>query len=244
MRPGETGLSPERECPIVRFKMAKAERLLHLINLIKTHHDLTSKELAEKCGVSERTIFRDINSLASATLPIYYEHGYKFLEGAFLPTLNLTEEELSTLHFAFEFSPIEADRSLQKLARNILVKLETGKKRIPLGEQDRTKQVEQDVTSSPYETSKFSLMFKLLRLAIDQERAIRIRSRKQGNRLDEFLIEPYALVLKNRNWFVLCYCWHCRKVVFYDVSKIKSVSLTTQTFKSKISLDKLLAVHQ
>jgi len=236
--------SPLKENAQLRLKMAKAERLLHLINLIKTHHDLTSKGLAEKCEVSERTIFRDINSLASAQLPIYHDHGYKFLEGAFLPTLNLTEEEFSTLQFAFEFSPIEADLSLQKLARNILDKLETGKRRLPPGEQDRTKQVEQDVTSSPYETSKFSLMFKLLHLAIDQERTIRIRFRKQGNRLDEFLIEPYALVSKNGNWFVLCYCWHCRKVAFYDVSKIKSVSLTTQTFKSKIDLDKLLVAHQ
>lgn len=224
--------------------MAKADRLLQLINLIKTHHDLTSKELAEKCEVSERTIFRDINSLSSAQLPIYHDHGYKFLEGAFLPTLNLTEEEFSTLRFAFEFSPIEADRSLQKLARNILDKLETAKKRLTPEEQDRTKRVERDVTSSLHETSKFSLMFKLLHLAIDQQKAIRIRCRKQGNSLDEFLIEPYALVLKNGKWFVLCYCWHCGRVVFYDVSKIKSVSLTTQTFKSKIDLDKLLVVHQ
>lgn len=236
--------SPLKENTQLGFKMAKAERLLHLINLIKTHHNLTSKELAEKCEVSERTIFRDINCLASATLPIYYDHGYKFIEGAFLPTLNLTDEEFSTLQFAFEFSPIEADRSLQRLARNILDKLETAKKRLTPGELERSKRLAQDLTNSPHETSKFSLMFKLLHLAIDQERAIRIRCRKQGNRLDEFLIEPYALVSKNGNWFVLCYCWHCRKVVFYDVRDIKTVSLTTQTFKSKIDLDKLLVAHQ
>ena len=223
--------------------MAKADRLLYLINLIKSHHDLTAKELAEKCGVSERTIFRDVNSLASARLPIYYDHGYRFLDGAFLPTLNLTDEELSTLQFAFEFSPIKADRSLQKLARNIFSKLEAGKRSRSPEEPDRFKQVNKDVTSSPPETSKFSLMFKLLNLAIDQQRAIRIKCRKRGSRLDEFLIEPYALVLKSGEWSVLCYCWHCKKIVFYDVRDIKTVSLTTQTFKSKIDLDKLLAAH-
>jgi predicted DNA-binding transcriptional regulator YafY len=223
--------------------MAKADRLLYLINLIKSQHNLTAKELAEKCGVSERTIFRDVNSLASARLPIYYDHGYRFLEGAFLPTLNLTDEELSALQFALEFSPIKADRSLQKLARNILSKLEAGKKSLSSEEPDRSNQVNQDITSSLPETSKFSLMFKLLNLAIDQQRAIRIKCRKPGSRLDEFLIEPYALVSKNGEWLVLCYCWHCRKIVFYDVKDIKTVSLTTQNFKSKINLDKLLAVH-
>jgi len=223
--------------------MAKVDRLLYLINLIKSHHNLTSKELAEKCKVSERTIFRDINSLASATLPIYYEHGYKFLDGAFLPTLNLTDEEFSTLQFALDFSPMNTDRSLRNLAKDILGKLEAVKKRLPPGELERSKQVEQDLTSSPHETSKFSLMFKLLNLAIGQEKAIRIRYRKHGNRLDQFLIEPYALVSKNGEWMVLCYCRHCKKIVFYDVSRIGSISLTTQTFKSKISLDKFLAMH-
>jgi predicted DNA-binding transcriptional regulator YafY len=229
--------------------MAKAERLLCLINLIKSNHNLTSRQLAEKCGVSERTIFRDLNSLASANFPIYCDHGYKFLEGAFLPTLNLTDEEFSTLQFAIEFSPITVDNSLKESAKNILSKLEATRKSLPPGELDSfksTRSVEQIKTDpgSPHETSKFSLMFKLLRLAIDQKRAIRIKCRKRGNQLDEFLIEPYAMLSKDGGWLVLCYCWHCSKIVFYDVSKIKSVSLTTETFKSRFSLDKLLALHQ
>lgn len=240
---GENGLSPERKKK-PKFKMAKADKLLYLISLINSNHDLTAKKLAQECGVSERTIFRDINSLASANLPIYYDHGYKFLEGTFLPTLNLTDEEFSTLQFAFEFSPIKADHTLQRSAKNILGKLETSKKRSPLDELARSEQVNQELTSSPHETSKFSLMFKLLNLAIDQKRAIRIKCRKGGSRLDEFLIEPYALVSKNGEWLVLCYCWHCRKIVLHDVSRIRSVSLTTQTFKSRIDLDKLLADHQ
>ena len=78
--------------------MAKSDRLLYLVNLIKSNHNSTAKQLAEKCGVSERTIFRYINSLATASLPIYYDHGYKFMDNAFLPTINLTDEELSLVH--------------------------------------------------------------------------------------------------------------------------------------------------
>lgn len=108
--------------------MAKADRLLYLINLIKSNQSLTSKDLAEKCRVSERTIFRDLNSLASATFPLYHDHGYRFLEGTFLPTLNLTDEELSLLQFAFEFSPLKSEPSLYKVVKNIFNKLETSRK--------------------------------------------------------------------------------------------------------------------
>ncbi len=227
-----------------RLRMTKAERLLYLINLIKSHHNLTSKELAEKCGVSERTIFRDLNSLASVSFPIYYDQGYKFLQGAFLPTLNLTDEELSVLKFAFEFSPIKSNSSLFHLAKDISAKLETSRRKSPSEMPKRLNHTEEVGATSESKISRFSMMFKLLNLAIDQQKMIRIRCRKRGNRLDEFLIEPYALVSKNGDWLVLCYCSHCRRIVFYDVNKIQSVSLTTQTFKSKINLDKLLAVHE
>lgn len=222
--------------------MTKAERLLYLINLIKSHHNLTSKELAEKCGVSDRTIFRDLNSLASASFPIYYDQGYKFLQGAFLPTLNLTEDELSLLKFAFEFSPLKSNSSLFHLAKDIRSKLETSRMKSSTEMSKGLNHTEEVNATSGSEISRFSMMFKLLNLAIDQQRMMRIRCRKHGNRLEEVLIEPYALVCKNGAWLVLCYCWHFKKIVFYDVNKIKSVSLTTQTFKSKINLDKLSTV--
>jgi len=233
--------------------MAKAERLLYLINLIKSNQGLTSKELAGKCKVSERTVFRDINSLASASLPVYCDHGYRFLEGTFLPTLNLTDEEFSTLQFALEFSPITADRCLQESAKNIVSKLQATRKNLPaegsrragsaFSGPDVSKQIKTDA-SPLHETSKFSLMFKLLQLAIKQQKAIRIKCLKRANQLEEFLIEPYALLSKNGGWLILCYCWHCKQIVLYELSRIRSVSLTIQSFKSKISLDKLLVIHQ
>jgi predicted DNA-binding transcriptional regulator YafY len=59
----------------------------------------------------------------------------------------------------------------------------------------------------------------------------------------ETLIEPYALVQKNPKWLVLCYSHDCEKIASFDISKIESLSLTTQPFKSKLSLDKVFAVH-
>lgn len=220
--------------------MAKADRLLYLINLIKSNQSLTSKDLAEKCRVSERTIFRDLNSLASATFPLYHDHGYRFLEGTFLPTLNLTDEELSLLQFAFEFSPLKSEPSLYKVVKNIFNKLETSRKK-PLLEKQResnhTKELENSPLSST-EISRFSMMFKLLHQAIVQKHVAKI---KYHNR--EALIEPYALVQKNPKWLVLSYSHDCEKIASFDISKIESLSLTTQPFKSKLSLDKVFAVH-
>jgi predicted DNA-binding transcriptional regulator YafY len=224
--------------------MVKANRLLYLINLIKSHHDLTAKELAEKCGVSERTIFRDANSLAAAGLPIYYDHGYRFLEGAFLPTLNLTDEELATLEFALDFSPLKAQSSLFNLAKGIQAKLRSNRGRPLPGKPTEHRCSATVAPPSPSAMSRFSTIFKLLKLAMDQKTVIRIEYESGRDGITERLIEPYALVQKNPKWLVLCYCQDCGTIASYEVNKIKNVASTAQPFKSKISLDKIFSVHQ
>jgi predicted DNA-binding transcriptional regulator YafY len=226
--------------------MAKADKLLYLVNLIKSNHNLNAKQLAEKFGVSERTIFRYINSLASASLPIYYDHGYKFLDSAFLPTLNLTDAELSTLKFAFEFSPIKSDPLLVNTANSILAKLETSRKNSyapnesirsekPPGSSP-SKNAEATSPSSQ-EIINFFMIFRWISQSINQKKMAKVKYKKQ-----ELLIEPYGLVQKNSTWLILCNIQDSDQMILLDISRIEKVSLTNQTFESKLDLDRLLTV--
>jgi predicted DNA-binding transcriptional regulator YafY len=223
------------------MSMTKVERLLYLINLIRSCRTLTSKQLAERCGVSERTIFRDINSLASARFPIYYDGGYKFLDGAFLPTLNMTKEELETLKFAFEFSPVKSIPSIMQLGRSIQSKLEAARRK-PESERsvrlNHTTNTESNSGSGP---GKLFGMYRLLNKAIAQRIAVRISYKKKGNHIVETLIEPLALLQSNPRWRVLCFCHDCRKVASYDLAKLEEISLTDQSFQSKMKLDNIFA---
>jgi predicted DNA-binding transcriptional regulator YafY len=227
-----------------QVKMTKAERLLYLINLIRSHRNLTSKDLAEECGVSERTVFRDINSLASARFPIYYDHGYKFLEGAFLPTLNLSEDELSALKFAFEFSPMKTNSTVLQLGRSILSKLEAGRRK---PESERSTGLNHPTTvesTSGNGTDRFFEACKLLHTAIAQRKVVKIRYKKNGNHIADTLIEPLALLQGNLRWQVLCFCYECRKMASYDLAKVEEISLTAQSFQSKMDLENILAIHR
>ncbi len=225
-----------------KLKLTKAGRLLYLINLIKSHENLGSKELAEKCGVSERTIFRDINDLASAGLPIYYDQGYKFLEGAFLPTLNLTKEELSALRFALEFSPLKVDHSLSYLAEGIYAKLEAGGKKYNFENKIRAHLTQRHEFNSDDLVDKFFTMFKMINQAIAQKKQIKIRYKKHASQVRERLIEPYALVERNLKWWILCCSSDGGKITCLDLSKIENVCLTPQSFKSRLNFEQIFSV--
>lgn len=63
----------------------RAARLLSLVLLLQNRGRLTAGELAAELGVSVRTVYRDIDSLSGAGIPVYGEAGqgggYQLLGG-------------------------------------------------------------------------------------------------------------------------------------------------------------------
>lgn len=61
--------------------MAKSEKLFKILELIKDNSNLSPKDLAKHCNVSERAIYRYINTLSSAGIFISFENGGYKLRG-------------------------------------------------------------------------------------------------------------------------------------------------------------------
>jgi predicted DNA-binding transcriptional regulator YafY len=105
--------------------MNKAERLLLILNLMRARRNLRAEDLASECGVSQRTIYRDIKAISDANIPIYFENGYKYLTDAFLPPLNFTLEEYLALYLGLNSEVIESDPILKDSRKRIIIKLES-----------------------------------------------------------------------------------------------------------------------
>ena len=84
-------------------KWDKAARYLRIAMLLNDHPDgLSAQDLADRIGVSKRTVYRDLKSMDSdAGLPLWEDGGkYGLDRGAFLPPLALTLHEATTLSLA------------------------------------------------------------------------------------------------------------------------------------------------
>lgn len=83
-----------------------------------------ARDLALKCGVSERTIHRDIAAISAAHMPVYYENGYKLLDEKFLPPLCLTPQELQFIDDLLRRRPKNAPLGDHVIVQSIRGKLE------------------------------------------------------------------------------------------------------------------------
>ena len=77
------------------MEKTRLSRLTAILIQLQSKRLITSTELADKYGVSIRTIYRDIRALEEAGVPIYTEEGkgYSLSEGYRLPPVMFTEEE-------------------------------------------------------------------------------------------------------------------------------------------------------
>lgn len=103
----------------------KTERLFALVLLLQNKPNLSSRDLAEHFGVSRRTIFRDLRTLAESGVPLTYaeEGGYEILEGYQLPPLMLSAREAATVLMGTEFTKLQPDPSLRTDAETVTMKI-------------------------------------------------------------------------------------------------------------------------
>ena len=82
----------------------RASRLLSILLMLQTRGRLTAETLAETFEVSVRTIYRDIEQLSAANVPVYADRGpgggFQLLDGFRTKLTGLTESEAETLFVA------------------------------------------------------------------------------------------------------------------------------------------------
>lgn len=106
--------------------MARSERLLELIQVLRRHHwPVSGQTLADELGVSLRTIYRDIRTLIGQGASIDGEAGIGFVlrPGFVLPPLMFSDEEIEALVLGSRFVAQRTDEPLARAARNVIAKI-------------------------------------------------------------------------------------------------------------------------
>jgi predicted DNA-binding transcriptional regulator YafY len=210
----------------------RASRLVSILLLLQSRGRMTAQELADALEVSVRTVYRDMESLAAAGVPLYgeagHDGGYRLVDGYRTRLTGLTAGEADSL-FLTGLPGAAADLGLGASATAAQLKLMAA---LPAELRDRAGRAAgrfhldapawyRDADSSPHLAAVAD--------AVWNERPIRIRYLRWAKPQEVTrVVEPYGLVLKAGRWYLVAAASNATRT--YRVSRILDVQPLDVTF--------------
>ncbi|NYI05472.1 helix-turn-helix transcriptional regulator [Allostreptomyces psammosilenae] len=185
----------------------KSDRLLSILLLLQTRGRVSAGELAERLEVSPRTIYRDVESLSAAGVPVYAERGrhggIALLPGFRTDVTGLTTDEaraLFVLAAQGAHSALGLEGALGSALRKVMAALPAPHR--PVAElTSRRILVDPDRWMTP---PRPAVDLDVLHTAVFTDRRLRVRYRHGGDtRVRRYTVDPYGLVSKGGTWYLV-----------------------------------------
>ena len=198
-------------------------RLFKILYHLLDKGQATAPELAEKFEVSVRTIYRDIDALSGAGIPVYTETGRNggihLLNDFVLDKTILSETEKQEILAALQSIHItrnmDGSRTLQKLSA--LFQLHS----------ENWLEVDFSRWGNPgYDNETFEL----LRSAVIRRRNVKLRYAGSYEEIRERTVQPYKLVYKAKAWYLQAFCTEKQDWRIFKLNRILELEVLEEGF--------------
>ncbi|MWN89530.1 WYL domain-containing protein [Gilliamella sp. Pra-s65] len=213
----------------------KINRIITIIMVLLQREKISGKELAEKLNVSLRTIYRDIQVIEGAGIPIITYQGsaggisilknYKVNKGLF------TKEDVIVLLKGLNLlsSPVlkesENLRTLEKI-KSFLSEQELD---------EVTNNLNQLIVDiSPwFSKQNINNKISIIRLALNEQLLLSFDYLSVKNKQASRLVEPYKLIFKEKQWYLQAFCLNRNDFRIFKLSKMSNIRETNTKFISQ-----------
>ncbi len=216
--------------------MNRTDRLLAIILELQARRHRRAEDLAATFETSKRTIYRDIQALAQAGVPIVSTpgKGYALVEGYFLPPVRFTIEEATTLLLGSDLIARAFD-SDYRLAAHTAGRKISGL--LPPSEQTHVAELRDRIrfiaTTMP-EITGDTKDVQTLRQAIVSTRTVLFRyyARRSADAELESLreVDPYSLTYVKDTWHMLGYCHLRQDMRMFRISRMSNLTVLNRPF--------------
>lgn len=235
--------------------MNRIDRVTAMLIQLQSKRVVKAQEMADRFGISLRTVYRDVKTLEEAGIPVIGEAGigYSIMEGYRLPPVMFTQEEATALLTAEKLVEKLTDASTRQVYQAAMFKI---KSVLRLTERDHIENLEQhiEVIDNPYfshHQTDSSYLQQILK-AIAAKWVINIdyfaeHSQEKTNRN----VECVGIFFMGRYWYLIGWCCLRNDYRTFRIDHIRYLSITAigfnkahptlQSFLSKVSKEKELS---
>jgi len=224
--------------------MNRTDRLVAIILLLRSRNKLTAAQLAEIFEVSPRTIYRDIDALSQAHVPIVAEPGpeggYSLLDTYSLPPVMFTPDEAVALFMGGSFIAQSKGMPFLDALKTALIKVEDV---LPEGLAASARATtEATLFDGFYARGRpvDSEVFGTVNRAIVEHRCVQITyhgARREG--ATERVVAPCGLIYDNRNgaWYLVGHCYLRDDQRMFHLARIEDITLTDRAYETPETFD-------
>ena len=196
----------------------KENRYFQMIYLLLDKGQMTAPELADYFEVSIRTIYRDIDILSSAGIPIYATQGkgggIAIQDSYVLKKSLLSEQEQKQILMALQGIRVLEDEQI-----NMLLSKLSG-----VFQRQQGNWLEIDF-STWTKSGAGKHNFQLLQSAIRKSRIVSFSYYSGKGEQTKRIIEPHKLVFKTSYWYLYGYCTLRKDLRFFKLTRIRDLKL-------------------
>lgn len=209
-------------------------RALSLLNLLQTHRHWPGSELAERLGVTQRTVRRDVERLRDLGYRIESipgsSGGYRLEAGSAVPPLLLTDEEAVAMAIGLRIAASQRLVSGPETTITALAKLEQV---LPAPLRRRVNALAETVQPAGLNAGAAVSSEVLGELACRDHERVRFTYTAASGAVTVRRVEPHALAPADRHWYLLC--WDIEKEDWrtFRVDRLTGVEHTRVLFEPR-----------
>jgi predicted DNA-binding transcriptional regulator YafY len=209
--------------------MNRLDRLTSILIQLQSKRLITAREIAERFEVTSRTIYRDIQTLRLAGVPIGEDEGkgYFLVEGYRLPPVMFTMEEARALVTTSKILNYHAEDSLKQNYESALIKI---KAVLSLKDKDKLEFLNSRIGfQEPWAPT--SLYLDTIQNSITESEKLKIKYQTRGEeQIKERIIHPYAVYFSGAVWTTIAYCELRQEIREFRLDRIKELILLQTHF--------------
>ncbi|MDF1715550.1 MAG: YafY family protein [Antarcticimicrobium sp.] len=184
--------------------MDRTDRLLEILRLMRDRDLHRAQDLATRLGVSPRTIYRDMDRLAAAGVPVAGTRGtgYRLADTIALPPITLTQDELSALNLGIAILSEAADPNLKAAALSLADKVDAALPQETISEAESWRTALTPLANAARGLSHMGA----LRSAIRGRQKLRLTYRHPEGAATRRTVRPLRLESWGRVWTLTAWC--------------------------------------
>ncbi len=211
--------------------MRRADRLFHIVQLIRGRRLTTAAFLAERLEVSERTVYRDVADLQHQGVPIEGEAGvgYRLGAGFELPPLMFSEGEARALVAATRLAQAWLDPAMARDAEQAL-----GKILSILPRQTRAAAESLALYAPTFSVDPaIQQRLQTLREAVQLRRKITLDYRDVAGQASQRSVRPLGCFFWGKVWTLAAWCESRNAFRTFRLDRMDAVRVQTTVFRDE-----------